>query len=400
MENFDFCVPTRYIFGHGSFADTAEIVSSYNRFKKVMIVCGNHAIKDGLVAAVQDRLKARGIDSILYTGITPNPTDVQVYAGIDKAKENKVDLILAIGGGSVIDASKAIALGVADPQKGDFFDFFIKKRKPTVSMSVGVILTIPAAGSESSPNCVISGTVDGKIYKAGCATQLNRPLFAIMDPELTYSVNNYDTACGVTDILSHLMERYFTPSNGVTVSDELLEGLMRSVIISARRVLENPTDYEARANLMWASSLAHNNIAGCDRIQDWASHHLEHQLSALYDVAHGAGLAVIIPVWMKYVYQQNVTRFARFAVKVFGIDMDFKDPEVTALAGIDAFKDFLNELKMPEFLEDLGGCKADIPKLLDTLGVDDVEHTEGHFKKLFRSDCEKIYEMALRPNRA
>ena len=392
MENFEFVVPTKYIFGQGTSSKCGEIVKGYG-YKNVLVVYGSeHAKKSGLLDRIEEQLKTNSIDYSLLGGVLPNPRADLVYKGIDIGREKKIDFILAVGGGSVIDTAKAIALGI--PDDGDFFDFFTKKRKPHKALKVGCVLTIPAAGSESSLSTVIEKEIDGRVVKNGCGSPLNRPLFAVLDPELTYSVSKYQTACGITDMIAHILERYFTNSKGVTVTDYMCEGLLKSIIENAPIAINDPKNYDARSNIMWAGSLAHNNICGVDRVQDWASHHIEHQLSALYDVAHGAGLAVIFPAWMDYVYKHDVMRFAQFAVRVFGISMDFDDPSSTARDGIKAFRKFLHSIGMPLSFEEIGAKEEDIPHLLNMLGVDDVNRTEGQFVLLYRKDCEAIYYRA------
>ncbi|SKA65284.1 hypothetical protein SAMN02745213_01632 [Succinivibrio dextrinosolvens DSM 3072] len=392
MENFEFVVPTKYIFGQGTSSKCGEIVKGYG-YKNVLVVYGSeHAKKSGLLDRIEEQLKTNSIDYSLLGGVLPNPRADLVYKGIEIGREKKIDFILAVGGGSVIDTAKAIALGI--PDDGDFFDFFTKKRKPHTALKVGCVLTIPAAGSESSLSTVIEKEIDGRVVKNGCGSPLNRPLFAVLAPELTYSVSKYQTACGITDMIAHILERYFTNSKGVTVTDYMCEGLLKSIIENAPIAINDPKNYDARSNIMWAGSLAHNNICGVDRVQDWASHHIEHQLSALYDVAHGAGLAVIFPAWMDYVYKHDVMRFAQFAVRVFGISMDFDDPSSTARDGIKAFRKFLHSIGMPLSFEEIGAKEEDIPHLLNMLGVDDVNRTEGQFVLLYRKDCEAIYYRA------
>ncbi len=394
MENFEFHLPTRYIFGQGVSAKTGKIISEYG-FKNVMVVYGGGSVqRSGLLSSVIEQLTAYGIKSVLLGGVKPNPRADLVYEGITQGREYKIDFILGVGGGSVIDTAKAIALGLGDEDNGDFFDFFTKKRKPRAAMQMGCILTIPAAGSESSLSTVIEKEVDGKNLKLGCGSPFNRPLFAIMDPELTFTVSAYQTACGITDMMAHIMERYFTNSKNVTVTDNMCEGLLRAIIENAPTVISDPKNYEARANIMWAGSLAHNNICGVDRIQDWATHHMEHQLSAIYDVAHGAGLAVMFPAWMEYVYKHDVMRFAQFAVRVFNVDMDFEDPAVTARKGIKALRAFFKNIGMPLSFEQIGAKREDIPRMLNLLGVDDDKKTEGNFMILNRKDCEAIYNNA------
>ena len=284
MENFQYCLPTRYIFGQGVSSKVGQTISDLG-YKKVLIVYGGgSAVRSGLISSIMEQLASFSIGYTLLGGVKPNPRADLVYEGIEIARKEKVDFILPVGGGSVIDTAKAISLGAADSEQGDFFDFYLKKRKPVSSLKVGAVLTIPAAGSESSSSSVIQKTIGGHIIKCGCSSELNRPSFAILDPELTYTVSKYQTACGITDMMAHIMERYFTNSECVDVTDNICEGLLRAIIKNAQTVMENPRNYDARANIMWAGSLAHNNICGVDREQDWSSHHLEHQLSALYDV--------------------------------------------------------------------------------------------------------------------
>lgn len=393
MENFDYCAPTRYLFGQGISSRTGKIVREYG-FKKVLLVSGRgSAYASGLIDSVKEQLDREHIQFCELKGVKPNPEAALVYEGIKLAVSEKVDFVLAVGGGSVIDTAKAVAIGAKDPDT-DFFDFFLKKKTPNDALKVGCVLTIPAAGSEGSKSCVVQNNVDGKVLKLGLSTQLNVPLFAVLDPELTYSVNSYQTACGITDMIAHILERYFTNSKAVSVTDNLCEGLLKSIIENSATAINDPTNYDARANLMWASTLAHNNLLGVDREQDWSSHHLEHQLSALYDIAHGAGLAVIFPAWMEYVYKHDVMRFARFAVNVFSIRMNFHDPAATARDGIAAFRRFLHSIGMPMSFSEIGAKVEDIPLLLKMLDVDDISKYEGHFMNLYLRDCERIYELA------
>ncbi|MCI6796621.1 MAG: iron-containing alcohol dehydrogenase [Succinatimonas sp.] len=392
MNNFDFYRPTRYIFGHGCENDTGSYAKEYG-FKKALVVSGgNFAKRSGLLARVCSSLERAGISYVSLEGVKPNPRADLVYKGIELGRSENADFLLAVGGGSVIDTAKAIALGI--PYEGDFFDFFLGKSKPQKALKTAVVLTIPAAGSEGSNSAVIEKEINGNIVKNGLGCDFNVPLFSVMDPELTFTLPAYQTACGVTDMMAHIMERYFTNTQNVDVTDRMCEGLLCSIIANAPVAITEPDNYSARANLMWAGTMAHNNICGVGREQDWATHHLEHQLSALYDVAHGAGLAVMFPAWMEYCLRHDVMRFAQFAVRVFGISMDYEKPERTAKAGIAALRAFLKRIGMPLNFEQIGAHSEDIPKLLDMLGVDDHERFEGHFVKLHRSDCEKIYKLA------
>ena len=392
MEDFQFNLSTNYILGRAVSKNTAQVLKEYG-FKNILVVYGQGSVKrSGLLDSIETQLKEHKLDYHLLGGVQPNPTADLVYEGIKLAKDNHIDFILAVGGGSVIDTAKAIALGAVD--EGDFFDFFLKLRKPQKALRTGCVLTIAAAGSESSSSCVIQKLVDGNVIKTGCSTNLNRPLFAILDPELTYTLSKYQTACGITDMMAHIMERYFTNSKGVDVTDRMCEGLLLSIIKNAKIVMDDPDNYEARANLMWAGSLAHNNIVGVGRIQDWASHHLEHQLSALYDIAHGAGLSVIFPAWMDYVYMHDVNRFAQFANRVFHIDIDYDDLPKTARLGIKALRAFFKSMDMPLSFKDINAKTEDIPKLIKMLGVDDVQKSEGKFVLLYKVDCQAIYNLA------
>ena len=389
MENFEFCVPTKYIFGQGVVEQVGATVKSYGYKKVLLVYGGGSVIKSGLLDKIKSQLKDEDIDYYELGGVKPNPRADLVYEGIKICKEHDIEFLLPVGGGSVIDTAKAIALGALDD--GDFFDFYLKKRKPKKALKTGCVLTIPAAGSESSASTVITKEVDGKIIKTGCGSPLNRPIFAILDPEVTYTVSPYQTACGIVDMMAHIMERYFTNSTHVTVTDNICEGILRAIIENAPQVLNDPTHYESRANIMWAGALAHNNICGVDRVQDWASHHLEHQLSALYDCAHGAGLAVIFPAWMEYVYKHDVNRFAQFAVRVFNEKMNFNNPQTTAVAGLAALRRFFKSLGMPLNFKEIGARKEDVPVLVNMLGVDENTKSEGHFVVLYKHDCEQIF---------
>lgn len=349
MENFEFYSPTRIIFGRGTEEKVGELTKEYGT--KVLLHYGGGSIKKyGLYDKVVKSLQDAGVDFIELGGVQPNPRLGLVKEGIKICLENDIDFILAVGGGSVIDSAKAISLGV--PYEGDVWDFFMGKALPEKNLPVGVVLTIPAAGSESSNSVVI--TKEEGLLKRSCNNDINRPVFAIMNPELSFTLPPYQTASGVVDMMAHIMERYFTHQTDVDLTDGLCESMLKTIMKNALIVMEEPDNYDARAELMWAGTLAHNGLVGTGRIGDWASHAIEHELSAMYDVAHGAGLAVVFPAWMKYVFKHNVNRFAQFAVNVFNVDYDFANPERTALEGIRRLMDFFRRIGMPTNLEELG----------------------------------------------
>ena len=299
-----------------------------------------------------------------------------------------MDFIVAVGGGSVIDSSKAIAMGV--PYDGDFWDFYAGKAQIQAALPVGTVLTIAAAGSEGSGDSVVTREADG--LKRGTGSDLIRPRFSILNPELTCTLPAYQTACGATDIMAHVFERYFTNTQEVEITDRLCEAVLLTMVKETPRVIAQPDLYEARANIMWAGTVAHTNIVGVGREQDWNSHGIEHELSALYDCAHGAGLAVIMPAWMEYVYQHDVMRFAQIAVRLWGCQMDFADPEVTALEGIRRFRQFLHSIGMPVNFAELGAKEEDIPKLVEKFGIGDGR--TGGFVALSANDIAEIYRIA------
>lgn len=391
MDNFEFYRPTKYYFGRKIEENVGSYIKESGKSRVLIVFGGGSCVKSGLLARVEKSLNDLGIFYVEIGGVKPNPRADLVYNAITLGREKDVDFVLAVGGGSVIDTAKAAAIGIVND--GDFFDdFFIGGKTVTKALQTGVVLTIPAAGSEGSNSAVIQKEINGKIIKQGLSTQFNVPLFAVMDPELTVTLSNYQTACGAVDMMAHVMERYFTNTKDVSITDRLCEAVLLSIIETVPRVLADPTNYEARANLMWAGTLAHNNMCGVGREQDWATHHLEHQLSALYDVAHGAGLAVMFPAWMEYTFSHNVMRFAQFANRVFGVTMDFEDPSRTAKQGINALRSFFKSIGMPLSFADIGAKAEDIPRMLNFLGIDD--HTEGHFMVLNRADCEQIYKIA------
>lgn len=388
MNNFQFCSPTEFVFGKGMENEAGNYVKKHGGTKVLLHYGGGSAVKSGLLDRVKDSLEKAGISVITLGGVKPNPRDTLVYRGIDICRTEGVDFIVAVGGGSVIDSSKAIAMGV--PYDGDFWDFYAGKAQIQAALPVGTVLTIAAAGSEGSGDSVVTREADG--LKRGTGSDLIRPRFSILNPELTCTLPAYQTACGATDIMAHVFERYFTNTQEVEITDRLCEAVLLTMVKETPRVIAQPDLYEARANIMWAGTVAHTNIVGVGREQDWNSHGIEHELSALYDCAHGAGLAVIMPAWMEYVYQHDVMRFAQIAVRLWGCQMDFADPEVTALEGIRRFRQFLHSIGMPVNFAELGAKEEDIPKLVEKFGIGDGR--TGGFVALSANDIAEIYRIA------
>jgi len=388
MNNFNFYSPTYFVFGKERENEAGKYVKRFGGTNVLIHYGGGSVIKSGLLDRVKASLASENIAYIELGGVMPNPRSGIVYKGIELCKKEKIDFILAVGGGSAIDSSKAIALGAL--YEGDFWDFY--KGKPVErALSVATILTISAAGSEGSNGSVI--THENGMLKRACGGDAMRPVFSILNPELTCTLPNYQTACGATDMMAHVMERYFTNTPDVEITDRLCEGILLTIIKETPKALANPKDYESRANLMWAGMVAHNDICGVGREQDWSSHQMEHELSAFYDVAHGAGLAIMFPAWMKFVMDSNVMRFAQFAVRVWGCEMDYQQPVNTALQGIARFEQFLISLGMPVRFADMDAKKEDIPTLVKTLGLG--SRTLGSFVKLTEKDVSKIYELAI-----
>lgn len=388
MNNFSFYSPTYFLFGKDEEKKAPELVTRFGGSRVLLVYGGNSIKKSGLYATVTGALRSKGIYFSELSGVKPNPRSGLVYEGIKICKRDKLDFVLAVGGGSVIDTAKAIAMGAK--YDGDFWDFFCGT-PITDALPVGTILTIAAAGSEGSSNTVITHEVKRK--KWGTGSDVLRPKFSILNPELTYTLPAYQTASGATDIIMHICERYFSNTTGVEVTDRLCEALLLTMIKETPVALKNPQNYEARANIMWAGMLAHNNVCGVGREQDWASHQIEHELSALYDVAHGAGLAVVAPAWMKYVMTKNTNKFLQFAVRVWGCQMDYENPEKTIFEGIERFETFLKSIGMPTTLSALGANIKDIPKIVDNMKIANGG-TTGNFVKLTKDDVTAILKLA------
>ena len=316
MNNFIFYSPTEFVFGRDTEAQTGVLVQKYGARKIMIVYGGGSVIRSGLLARVEKSLQEVGIPYCMLGGVQPNPIDTKVYEGIDLCRKENVDMMLAVGGGSVIDTAKAIAAGV--PYNGDFWDFYIGKAIVTKALKVAVVLTIPAAGSEGSGNTVIT-KVDGLQKLSLRAPGVLRPVFAVMNPELTYTLPPFQTACGIADMMAHIMERYFTNTKDVEIGDRLCEGTLLAIIKEATTVMKDPENYGARANLMWCGTIAHNGTCGVGCEEDWASHFLEHEISAIYNVTHGAGLSVIFPAWMTWMTEHNVDKIAQYAIRVWGV---------------------------------------------------------------------------------
>ncbi|MDP2426077.1 MAG: iron-containing alcohol dehydrogenase [Candidatus Izemoplasmatales bacterium] len=389
MENFQFYSPTKFIFGKDTQHQVGSLVQSRNAKKVLIHYGGGSVVKSGLLQQIQDSLSQSKVKYLVLGGAMPNPRSSLVYEGIDLCKKEGVDFVLAVGGGSAIDSAKAIALG--SMYDGDFWDFYDRKAKITKALPVGVVLTIPAAGSEGSTASVI--THENGMLKRGTGSDLLRPVFAIINPELTYTLPMYHASAGVVDMMSHIFERYLTKTTAVELTDHMCEGVLKAIIDAARVMVKHPSDYDARATICWAGTIAHNGILGVGRQEDWSTHILEHELSAFYDVSHGAGLAVMFPAFMKYTLHEDVNRYVRLAVQVWNVVNDPTDPYGVALEGIARFERFLKEIGMPLTLQDLGAKKEDIDKLIEKL-----EHNKGtsfgSFKLLTLEDAKKIYLLA------
>lgn len=391
MENFQYFTPTKVLFGKGTEEKTGELIKEQN-CKKVLVHYGsNSAKKSGLLDRIFDSLKQEGIDYVSLGGAVPNPRLSKVYEGIALCLKEGVDFILAVGGGSAIDSAKAIGYGAAN--EGDVWDLFEGKREPAGCLPIGVVLTIAAAGSEMSNSCVI--TKEEGWLKRACNTDYGRCRFAIMNPELTYTLPQYQTQSGCADILMHTMERYFSGENTMELTDSISEALMRTVINNALILMEEPANYEARAEIMWAGSLSHNGLTGCGTTGgDWSSHQLEHELGGMFDVTHGAGLAAVWGSWARYVYKTSPRRFARFAVKVMGVP-DYKEDDKTSLEGIKAMEQFYKSIGMPISVRELGIELTDeqIHELAYKCSFENTR-TIGRFQVLDMEDMKNIFTMA------
>lgn len=384
MDNFTFYSPTKFVFGKETEKEAGALVKSFGGSRVLIHYGGGSAVRSGLVDRVKDSLKKAGLYFTELGGVKPNPRSGLVYEGIKLCRDEGIDFILAVGGGSAIDSSKAIAAGVL--YDGDFWDFYSGKAGIEKALPVGTVLTIAAAGSEGSGDSVI--TKEEGMYKRGTGSEALRPKFSILNPELTTTLPAFQTACGITDIMAHLYERYLTNTRDVEVTDRLIEALLITMKNEAPKVMADLKDYQARANIMWAGTMAHTNSCGVGRSQDWNSHNIEHELSALYDCAHGAGLAVTMPSVFRYEMEHDRARFEQAAKRIWGVE--------TAEEGIEAFRYFLTSIGMPQTLGDLGGSEEDIPVLVKNLCYGDGrDGSISGFVTLNEEDCTKIYQMML-----
>ncbi|MBC7959335.1 MAG: iron-containing alcohol dehydrogenase [Vallitaleaceae bacterium] len=389
MDNFIFQNATKIIFGK----QTEQLVGAetIKYSKKVLLHYGSGSIKKtGLYDTVIKSLTEAGVEFIELGNAQPNPRLSLVQEGIKLCRENDIHFILIVGGGSAVDSGKAIAVGV--PYKGDVWDFYTGKATVNEALPVAVVLTIPAAGSESSPSSVITNE-DGW-YKKGLTTDFMRPVFSILNPELTFTLPPYQTACGAADIMAHIMERYFTNTKNVELTDRLCEATLKTIIHNVPLVLSKPKNYDARAEIMWAGTIAHNDLLGTGRVGDWASHDIEHEISGIYDIAHGAGLSIVFPAWMKYVYKHDVKRFAQFASRVWNVDYNHFAPEQTALLGIKKITEFFSAIGLPVKLSDLDIDSSRIDEMASKCTGGDTR-TVGNFIPLNQSDVYNIYTLAL-----
>ncbi len=386
MENFNFQNTTKIIFGSNAEKKAGMETKKFSSNVLLHYGCGSIK-KSGLYQEVIDSLKKENIRITELSGVKPNPVLSLVNEGIKICKENKIDFILAVGGGSVIDSAKAIAIGVK--YKGDVWDFYGTDKEVKEALPVGVILTIPAAGSETSTGSVI--TKEEGAYKRYSNSPKLRPVFAILNPALTFTLPPFQTACGAADIIAHITERYFTNTKNVELTDRLSEATLKTIIRNIPIALKEPEDYNSRAEIMWAGTIAHNDILGSGRLCDWGSHDIEHELSGIYDIAHGEGLSIVLPAWMKYVYKINIPRFVQFAVRVFNVEQDFGCMECTAMEGILSLENYFKKMGLPTTLKEVN------------IGDDKFEEmaqkcTEkgpvGNFKKLFKEDVLNILNLA------
>lgn len=391
MNNFDFYSPTEFVFGKRTEERTGELAARYGAHHVLLVYGSERIIHSGLAQRIEYSLHQAGIDYTLFGGIQSNPIDTKVYEGIKVGQENHIDMLLAVGGGSVIDSAKAIAAGIA--YDGDFWDFYAGITVMQAALPVGVVLTIPAAGSEGSGNSVITQVSSKKKISLRTPRAL-RPKFAIMNPELTMTLPAYQTAAGAVDMMAHIQERYFTNTPHTEVTDTLSEALLRTIIDTVPKVLAQPNDYDARAALMWCGTLAHNGLCGTGNEEDWASHAIEHELSAFYGVTHGAGLAVVFPAWLTFMADHNVNKVAQYAHQVWKVTPT-ADKRTDALEGIARMKKFFHNIGMPTNIAELGIDDFDLELINNHLHITKGDLV-GKFVPLNEEYSRQIYQYAVR----
>ena len=344
MINFEFSNTTQIIFGKGTESQVGSAIRKYSTCDKILLVYGSERIKkNGLFDTISSSMKEYGIEIRELGGVKPNPRLSLVQKGIEICRQENIDFVLAVGGGSAIDTAKAIGVGV--PYDGNVWDFYLGKAIPKITLKTAAICTIPAAGSESSLSSVITNE-DGW-YKKSINLDLIRPVFSIINPELTFTIPPYQIGCGVVDMMTHIMERYFTNTTHVDLTDRLCEAALRSIIVNGVKTLKEPENYDVRAEIVWAGTLAHNGLLNTGRVQDWASHRIALEMSGLYDIAHGASLSIVYPAWMEYVYHHDKKRFVQFAVRVWDVDLAYGEEDEICLEGIRRMREFFKKLNMP-----------------------------------------------------
>ncbi|MCR4613894.1 MAG: iron-containing alcohol dehydrogenase [Bacteroidaceae bacterium] len=391
MENFTFCSPTEFVFGRDTEKEVGQLCCKHGASRVLIIYGGGSVVRSGLLQRVEQSLTTAGLSYETLGGVKPNPEDGLVREGIRKIQNMSASapvFLLAVGGGSVIDTAKAIACGAC--YDGDFWDFYIGKAKIQRALPVGVVLTIPAAGSEGSGNSVITNTATGQKISLRSPEHL-RPVFSIMNPELTYTLPPYQTASGICDMMVHIFERYFTNTPETNITDHLAEGVLRSIIEQAPLVMQHPQDYGARANIMWAGMLAHNGLCGTGHVEDWASHFMEHELSALYGVTHGAGLAVVFPAWLTVVSRSNPKKAVQLAVRVFDVPYEGRHEQEIIAEGIARLRHFWTSLGLPSNMRELGITDPDIDLLVHNLHETKGEPI-GNYVRLDRILTREIYD--------
>lgn len=391
MNNFVFYSPTKFVFGKDKETETGKLVKQYGGTKVLIVYGGGSVKRSGLLDRVEASLAAEGIGYVELGGVQPNPIDTKVYEGIELGRKEQIDFILPVGGGSAIDTAKAIAVGI--PYEGDFWTFYLHQEDIKAAIPVATVLTIPAAGSEGSGDSVITKVEGG--HKLAIGTELLRPKFSIMNPEITFTLPANQTAYGIADMMAHIFERYMTNTENCEVTDRVAEGLLKSIINEAPKIFANPNDYEARANIMWAGTIAHNGLCGVGRQEDWMTHCMEHEVSGLDDkVAHGAGLAILFPAWMTFMAKHHPKKVVQMAERVFDIEPQESD-EQTALAGIAKLREFFKSMNMPQSLTEIGMKKEDIDVMVEKFHAHNGETVSGVYYTMTPEVTRAIYEIAL-----